>query len=221
MGDYDFEPRQAPSVFLSLKEKGDTVTVRLASSPYREPKVWKEGVRTPMKPDDVTKLTQKYWVAMMRDPEFNIAEVFHWVVIDRDSGQAKIFSSTAGVYKSIKKYAEMDAWGDPRTYDLQVERTENPGPGYYQVTALPNKDLLDDKQQADAAALLVQISEKLPAARKISEVQVDYIDEMDQSLDSVTPPEDDKPAPSEPKDDIVIEDVTDGSTPINLDDIPF
>lgn len=214
MSDYDFEPRKAPSVFLSLKEQGDKVTVRLASSPYREPKVWKEGVRAPLDANEVVKLRPEQWIAMFRDPEFNITEVFHWVVIDRDSGQAKIYSATAGVYKSIKEYAEMEDWGDPQTYDLRVERTEQPGRGYYKVTALPNKEPLDDKDQANVAALLVQLNEKLPAARKISEVQVDYIDEMDQSLEAeaqITP---------EPKKDVVIEDIKDGE-PINLDDIPF
>lgn len=213
MSDYDFEPRKAPSIFLKLTERGDKIKIRLASAPYREPKVWKEGVKTPMKPEDVVNLTQEHWIAMFRDPEFNIAEVFHWVVIDRDSGQAKIYSGTGGVYKSIKKYAEMEDWGDPTTYDLEIERTENPGPGYYQVTALPNKDILDDKHKADAAALLIQIKEKLPAARKINETQVDYIDDMDQSAEA------EAQVKPKPKLDVVIENVED--TAINLDDIPF
>lgn len=212
MGDYDFEPRSAPSIYLQLKEKGAMVMVRLVSSPYREPKVWKEGVRAPLDAKEVAALTEQQWLALYRNPDYNITEAFHWVVIDRDSGQAKIFTSTAGVYKNIKKYAEMAAWGDPTTYDFQIERTEQPGPSYYAVVAVPNKEPLNDKESELAKNMIDQLGDKLPAARKVTEVQVDFLPSLDEASE--------EPATGKPsqKDDIVIEDI---GEPINLDDIPF
>lgn len=212
MSDYDFEPRQAPSVFLKTASQGDAVKFRLASSPYREPKVWKEGVRKPLDAEETTKLTPQQWVGLYRDPDYNIAEIFHWKVIDRNSGQAKIYSGSPMVYKAIKKHAEMEDWGDPTTYDFRVERTEKPG-AYYEITALPNKVDLTDAEKKSIDDL--NLEEKLPAARKVSDEQIDHIDEMDQSAEA------EAQIKPEPKKDVVIEDITDGSTPINLDDIPF
>lgn len=206
MSDYEFEPREAPSVFLKLKEKGDKILIRLASVPYREPKVWKIDVRPPLETDKMLALTEEQWRQMYREPDYNITETFSWKVIDRESGQAKIFTGTAGIYKNIKKFAEMEAWGDPKTYDLQIERTENPGVNYYAITPLPNKEILSAKEQKLVDEL--DINDKLPAARKLTEVQVDHIPEMGE----------DQPAPPPVKEDIVIQNLDE---PINLDDIPF
>lgn len=224
MGDYDFEPREAPSVFLTLKNKGDKVLIRIASAPFREPKVWKTDTKEPpMADENVLKLTEDHWRTIYRDPQYTVSEVFHWKVIDREAGIARIFSGTAGVYKQIKKYATMQGWGDPTGYDLQIERTEQPGPSYYQVTAIPDKTPLTESEQKLVDA--IDMHEKKPVARKLSEVQVDYIPEMGNPTaeeDSVPPESIDditKPTPSTQKDDVVIEDI--GDEPINLDDIPF
>lgn len=214
MGDYDFDPRQAPSIFLKLKEKGDKVLIRLASSPFREPKVWKENERKPLDSELMLKLTKAQWLAMYREPEFNVTEIFHWVVWDRESSQAKIFSGTPGIYKSIKKYAEMPDWGDPIGYDFQIERTEAPGAGYYEVTGIPTKEPLEDKEQKATEAMVITLKEKLVAARKLSEAQVDYDPDKEPEAESET-----SPTKNDKSDDIVIEDL--GGEPINLDDIPF
>lgn len=217
MSDYNYEPKQADSVWLKLKEKGDIVTIRLTGPPYREPKVWKEGVTRPIETDKVLALTEAQWMNIFREPDYNVAEVFHWQVIDRDSGLAKIFTGTPGIYKQIKKFAEMPAWGDPKTYDLQIERTEAPGLNYYSVMALPNKEPLSDKEQRLLGEL--DFAEKLPAARKLTEQQVDFVEAIDGPMGTI----EDEPAvsdapPANP--DTVIVDGIEG-TPINLDDIPF
>ena len=221
MGDYDFEPREAPSVFLTLKNKGDKVLVRLASSPYREPKVWKtDSKEPPMADENVLKLSEDHWRTIYRDPQYTVSEVFHWKVIDRETGLARIYSGTAGVYKQIKKYATMQGWGDPMGYDFQIERTEQPGPSYYQVTAIPDKTPIGETEQKLIDA--IDMTEKKPVARKLSEIQVDYIPEMGNPTDGVDPvpaeDADQSPKPNQ-KDDVVIEDI--GDEPINLDDIPF
>lgn len=207
MSDYDFEPREAPSVFLKLKEKGDKVLIRLASPPYREPKVWKIDSKPPMGVEPMLQLSEEQWRTIYRDPDYNVTETFSWKVLDRVSGQAKIFTGTPGVYKTIKKYAEMDGWGDPKNYDIQIERTEQPGPSYYAVTPMPTKEPLLERELKLVEALNLQ--EKLPAARKLSETQVDHIPEMDEQ--ETTPPAD--------KLDTVITDIP--GEPISLDDIPF
>lgn len=182
MSDYDFEPRQAPSVYLKLKERGDKVTVRIASVPYREPKVWKEGGKTPMSSEQVLTLRQDDWVTIFREPDYNVTESFHWKVLDRGSNTAKIFSGTPGIYKNIKKYAQMDEWGDPTEYDIQIERTEAPGLNYYAVTPLPRKEILSQKELKLLSEL--DMKEKLPAARKLTEKQIDYISEADSDLEN-------------------------------------
>lgn len=217
--DYDFEPRVAPSLFLKLKEKGDKVLIRLASSPYREPKIWKVEGGPPMDPTKAVDLSEDQWRRLMGDPDYNITEAFYWVVIDRESGTAKIFTGTAGVYKNIKKYAEMEGWGDPTTYDFQIVRTENPGPSYYEVTALPNKEALSEKEQKLVDELISKIPEKLPAARRITEAQIDHIPEMDDRPASANHAATTSLPPLPAEKDVVIEDIDD--KPINLDDIPF
>lgn len=213
--DYDFEPREAPSAFLKLKEKGDRVLIRIASPPYREPKVWKADVKAPLGADETLALSEAQWYAIMRNPDFNVTETFSWKVLDRETGLAKIFSATPGVYKSIKEFAVMPEWGDPKNYDIIVERTEQPGRGYYKVTAMPNKSDITEAEMKLVDAL--SIGEKLPVARRLNEVQVDHIPEMDEQPAAPGAPQDADVPPANP--DIVIEDI--GDEPINLNDIPF
>jgi hypothetical protein len=173
MSDYSYEPKEKPSSYLRLKKKGDTVTIRLAGAPQRKPVIWKEGQRAPMEEDYVTRLTPEQWLAIYREPDFTVSETFLWEVIDRADGLAKVFPATSGVYKSIKEFAEMPEWGDPTTYDIKVERTEEPGRNYYKVTAIPNKEPLT---QGDMARLdELKFAEKEPLARKLSDKQIDYI----------------------------------------------
>lgn len=228
--DYDFDPRETPSIYLKLKKQGDKILIRIASPPFREPKVWRMEGGAPLSPTETVKLTEKHWQALYRDPEYNLTEAFHWKVINRETGQAQIFTGTAGVYKHIKKFAETPGWGDPKTYDLAIERTESPGPSYYTVTPMPDKASLSDKEEALIEA--IDMDEKLPAARRLSEPQIDHIPEMD---DQSVPPEEEKDPvgpghavakatahklkPSKQEDDIFIEDI--GDETINLEDIPF
>lgn len=227
MSDYDYDPKDPPSPYLRLKKQGDSVTIRVASAPWREPTVWKLDARAPLDAEEVLKLTEAQWMGLYREPDFDIREAFHWEVIDRADGLAKIYSATPGVYKTIKEYAEMPEWGDPQGYDLKIERTEEPGRGYYKVTALPNKDPLTQRDLQLLAEL--KFEDKKPAARKLSDKQVDYMADVDEADTQVTEdtaaamdrdkdPEADTTKPPK-KPDVVIEDISD--EPINLNDIPF
>lgn len=173
--EYGFEPKTGKSKFLRLKEKGDSVVVRIASPAYREPIVWKLGVSKPLAQEQTAKLSQAQWAGLMRDPDYNITEAYHWLVIDRDDGQARIFSGTAGIYKSIKEYAHMEQWGNPREYDLKITRTEEPGRNYYTVTPFPNKSTITEREKQLVDAL--NIPTEKPNASPTNELQIDDISE--------------------------------------------
>lgn len=178
MGDYDFEPKAGKSIFLRLKDKDQTINIRLASKPYREPKVWKtEPGSPPMKDEVAAELTQEQWFKIMKNPDYEIKEAFHWIVIDREDGQAKIFTATATVYKQIKEYAQKPKWGDPTKYDIEVKRTEQPGRGYYSVSPDPDKSELTANEVFDVHNL--DMAEKVPNARLLSETQIDDISEFE------------------------------------------
>lgn len=176
--DYDYEPKAGKSLFLRLKDKDQTVVVRLASKPYREPKVWKTGVQAPMKDESVTDLTEAQWFNIFKDPEYTVTEVFHWVVIDREDGAAKIFTSTAGVYKSVKDYAQKAQWGDPTQYDLEITRTEAPGRGYYTVSPYPDKGDITGEEYVLTQE--INLAERLPNARFVKDKQIDDIHEYEE-----------------------------------------
>lgn len=213
MSDYSYTPPEKPSIFLRLKTKGDKILVRLGSAPFREPKIWKaEGNAPPMDAEQMVRLTEDQWRRIYRDPEYNVSEVFHWKVIDRDNQQAKIYTGTPMIYNQIKKFADTAGWGDPRSYDLQIERTEKPG-SYYEVTPMPDKTPITDRELYLLEA--VDLAEKIPGARHLSETQVDHISEMDGPAEPAAPIGGTK----KQVDDIVIEDI--GDDPITLDDIPF
>lgn len=231
MSDYDYDPKEKPSDYLRLKKKDDKITIRLSSAPFREVTVWAENAKAPMDDDKISLLSQRDWIAIYQNPELTVNEAFTWTVIDRADGRAKIFTGTPGIYKSIKEYAVMPAWGDPQGYDLQIERTEEPGRSYYKVTPLPNKDTLTQRDLKLVSEL--KFEEKKPNARALNQRQVDYIPDVPQEFDrdiegdasraaaeraEIKRKIGDMPAASTPP-DVVIEDF--GGDPINLDDIPF
>ena len=220
MDDYNFEPKANKGVFLRLKNKGDSVAIRIASRPYREPKIWKEDVKAPLDDEKASALTEEQWFKIMADPKYTVTEVFHWVVIDREDGKARIYTASPMVYKAIKAYAQKDQWGDPTKYDIEVTRTEDPG-NYYTVSPFPDKsDLTDDELKLISE---INVKKNIPNARALSETQIDDIENyISQNASDNTihlkqgPHKDSVPEPVEPDE---VAEVDDG--PINLDDIPF
>lgn len=174
MGYYDHEPKANKGIYLRLKSKGEVATIRLASPPYREPVIWKEGVDRPLSEDEAAKLTPAQWAAIMRSPDYEVREAYHWLVINRLDGQARIFTGAPMIYKAIKNYAQNSKWGDPTQYDFEITRTEQPG-SYYEVTALPDKSPLSDSEQKLVDEL--NIAEKKPNAVPTDEKQLDDISE--------------------------------------------
>lgn len=67
-----------------------------------------------------------------------------WIVIDREDGLVKIFTGPTLIARRIKEISELvdkksgkPIWGSPLTYDIQIERTEEPGGSYYKVNPMP------------------------------------------------------------------------------------
>ena len=67
-----------------------------------------------------------------------------WIVIDREDGEVKMFTGPTLIARSIKELSELvdkksgkPVWGNPLTFDIQIERTEEPGKSYYKVAPMP------------------------------------------------------------------------------------
>jgi hypothetical protein len=179
MGDYDRKPKESTGIFLRLKSKEERCRLRIAAPPLREPQIWIEGERAPMKPEKVLALRPGQWATIMREPKYRVGEVYHFIVIDRMDGIAKIFTTTGGVYGKIREFATNEEWGDPKLYDLTITRTEQPGKNYYEVTPSPNKSDLTPYETDIAGKLWERIKNEniLPAATLASEPQPDDINE--------------------------------------------
>lgn len=175
MSDYDYEPKAKPSKFLRLKDKGQVVKVRIASKPYRNVKVWKEGIREPMSDEQAAQMDAEAWYKTLADPDSSVTENFVWAVIDREDNQPRYLQATAGIYKSIKEYAAHSDWGDPTSYDITITRTEQPGRGYYSVMPSPNKTILQTGELEKIKTL--DFAKDMPNARPVSEKQIDDIDD--------------------------------------------
>jgi hypothetical protein len=221
---YDHEPRKTAGKFLRLASKDQSVKIRIATEPYREPVVWLEGRKDPLKAEELSGLSMDQWAKIMGNPDYNVNERYSWGVIDRTDGKARIFSVSPGVYRSVRDYAQdMEDWGDPTQYDFTITRTEEPGRNYYTVKPSPNKSPISERESIMVEDL--DIAKELPLARIPSETgeeQVDYISDEYQGRDNAGDGVDEpalKPSNKVRKDDVVIEDI--GDEPVNLDDIPF
>ena len=116
--DYGFKPVTSGGAFLSLKTKGDTIKIRLVSTPVHYQREWQGQLK----------------------------ERFAWLVLNRNADNpdeaVKIFSAGVSIYLTIKGYAENEDWGDPIMYDFTITRTEESTANFYRVVPSPNKTKL-------------------------------------------------------------------------------
>ena len=224
MGDYDRKPMEPPSQWLRLKGKGVEVRIRIASRPLRELKVWPmEAGSKPLEAALTHDFTPGQWMSIMSNPDWNVTEIYHFLVIDRADATAKIFTTTGGVYGKIRDYATNPEWGNPMGYDLTVKRTESPGKNYYEVTPSPNKS---DLMKSDLEKLKsIDVPKLLPNAAPASEKQPDDFDAgispeplpWDQpQRPAAVPAQADPPKTNDAAFNQILED-----EPVNLDGIPF
>lgn len=237
------KPKEAGSIWITLKSQGELAKVRIAAPPLRQATVWpsERGAGKPLDESIVANLTSGQWMSIMRSPEWEIRETYILLVIDRLDAQAKIFKVSGSVYGKIRDYALNPEWGSPYEYDLTITRTEAPGKAYWDVTPSPKSPLLTS--EVDKVKLL-DVAKLLPSALPANVPQPDDIEEnttpeplpwerpaapihapVATPAPAAAPAEpvaapfvDPGPKPGDKLDD-VIEDI--GDEPINLDDIPF
>ena len=130
MNGYDYEPVDN-SPYLKLKSKGDKVKIRLASRPIHFQETFEEEGEEP-----------------------KVSEKFAWIVINKDTGDVKVYKAGVMIYKKIKDLALDSEWGDPTTYDITITRTEEKG-NYYVLVPSPNKSEItkEEKQRISDANL--------------------------------------------------------------------
>lgn len=136
-------------------DKGRVIHIRIASKPKYVNQHWitdTEGREVPANCDgekcsycgDDVPVKER----VKKTPKFG------WVVIDRDDGQAKVFTAPFSVARDIKGLAEDEDWGNPLLYDIKIKRTEKPG-SYYKVTPVPTgkgKPLTKEEKELVEAA---------------------------------------------------------------------
>lgn len=149
-----------------------------------------------------------------------------WIVIDREDEEVKIFTGATQIARSIKDNSELRnmstkklMWGDPRGYDIQIERTEVPGAGYYKITPVVGSQApLTPEEQAKVDACGYDLVAELKGGKK-SDNTGNY-GGLKESME--TAPED-QVHPEDIPDDLGEEAPAnaEGSEEVNEDDIPF
>src|SRR6185437_9067953 len=98
MDDWERKPKDAPSIWLKLKTKGEAAKFRIAAAPLREVTVWPAEGGKPLDDATVGSLTPGQWATLMRSPEWEVREGYVLLVIDRLDGAARIFRVSATIY---------------------------------------------------------------------------------------------------------------------------
>jgi hypothetical protein len=147
-GDVDKVSASGRYLSFGKGDKGRTIQVRLTSRPKYVLQHWigPEGGRKVVKceGDDC-----KYCGKDVPPKERVRKDArWGWIVIDREidlnkgvpikEPKVKLFTGPTLIAKKIKKLAENKQWGNPLLYDIVIERTEDPGAAYYEVTPVPD-----------------------------------------------------------------------------------
>lgn len=97
-----------------------------------------------------------------------------WTVIDREDSLVKVFTGPTLIARSIKEISELTnkvtkklMWGDPRTFDIQIERTEEPGKAYYKVNpVVDGKGELTEEEKKKVLEAGYDLVEELKGGKK-------------------------------------------------------
>lgn len=148
------------SKYLSFR-KGDLgriIQVRLVGAPVYVNQHWitdSKGKQTPIN----CKGENCSYCGKDVPPKEKIDKVakWGWIVIDREDGNVKVFTGPTLIARRIKEISELvdkksgkPIWGNPLTYDIQIERTEEPGGSYYKVNPMPEgkgTDLTEEEKE--------------------------------------------------------------------------
>jgi len=168
--------------FVSLNKQGDAITFRLAGEPFFEFIHWMDGPdgnkeRTPCvrlnNPDEGLDCP-------LCDAGDRAKSKFYYPILNRDTGRAAIFRTSASVHIAID--SEFRDGIDVFKYDYRVTRIGGEDPNkYYRVTRLPEpKPLSKDEEEQLEEAKLIDVASETGAPRKSSVSPDDFEKEMDE-----------------------------------------
>lgn len=133
--------------YLSFKkgDKGKVIQIRLASEPKYAIQHWILQSTGKQLPVVCGKEACSYCGKdVPAEERLDKTALWGWIVIDREDGQAKVFTGPTLIARKVKEFSELKdkktgkpIWGNPLLYDLMIERTEEPGAAYYSVTPVP------------------------------------------------------------------------------------
>jgi len=169
--------------FMKLEEGSNIV--RVATKPYQFYTVWTE---------DATGKQRKIRSAVENCPLVQRGEKpsARWYVgvVSRKTGKPSILEIGPQIYKQVLGLRKKEAWGDPRAYDLDIERQPKGSQPLYIVSPLPKSGLTADEKGALREFLsrvdLVKMS-AAPTAEEVREQLIDTNNGINQSTDKETP----------------------------------
>lgn len=134
---YEAEASQGGGVYLRLKQKGQTVRLRLVSEAYRYMDTIEDRENQTSK-----QIRKVAWIAIAKE-----------LVNGQPQKRVVVFQAGPMVYGLIRDLRESPDWGDPRNYDIGITRTEEQG-RYYSVTPFPKPigPITESEQQMVAEA---------------------------------------------------------------------
>lgn len=161
--------------YLSFRkgDQGRVITIRLISKPKYILQHWilnNEGKQMPVNCKD----DECPYCGKDVPPKEKIEKTakWGWVVLDRADGEVKVFTGPTLIARKVRKLVENPKWGNPFLYDIEIERTEAPGEGYYNVTPVPdgkgNEITAEEKTKVDSAAF--DLDKELEGARESKNV---------------------------------------------------
>jgi hypothetical protein len=115
-------------LFLDLKD-GDSTVVRI----YSEPAIASQEFKNE------------------ETGEVNITTKYSWVVWNRDSESAQVFSKGASVFKQIA--ALVEDWGEPTGFDIRISRKGTMMATRWTIVPVPKSADLTDEQKAECAKI--------------------------------------------------------------------
>ncbi len=164
--------------FLSFKrgDKGKVIQLRLVSEPTYVNQHWITMEDGRDKPADCQGEKCAYCGEDVKTKDkIQKTAKWGWIVIDREDGMVKLFTGPTLIARKIKELSELKdkktdklIWGDPFLYDLQVERTEEPGKAFYGVNPMPEgmgKDITAEEKKAVKKAD-IKLKEEIIGSKK-------------------------------------------------------
>ena len=151
--------------FLKLVEGEEGNPVRMITSPYQFYSHWTT---------DETGAERKVRCAMDGCPLCQRGEkaTARWLVgvIDRRAGKPAILEIGPQIFKQILGLSKKPKWGDPRKFDLVIERKPKNSQPLYETSPEP-KEALSDLDKAMAKEFLAKVDlTKMSAAATVEEV---------------------------------------------------